>query len=221
MMGTGPSRLQTAMVEQYAAAEDPFQAFWGGPRMLALHLGAERVFGLRPSLQFRHHPSLPAARSILAEHGGDIEVFIEAVYENTQRWLRKNGLQTVMLWRGLSVRGEQAANVRGLRRYAPDLAPLSSWTNAYEQAKVFAPAHFREDLQSGGRLLLAEFPAERVCSLYHTGFGDILQAEAIVMGGAGETWALSWHGRADPLACTSEAEYLRLVRQAVAHESVP
>jgi hypothetical protein len=184
------------------------------PLLLAMQFAAEEQFGLPCHRALYTSPTIHAAREELRRRGPQLRSFLLAAYEQTQVWLKANGLDEVWVWRGLTLLTPREANAHGLELFKPQLTPLSSWTPNYQWAKRIALRERRVGGLPGGRMLLAEIPRERVASMFLTGYGGTGVFEIVVIGGPAIVWSVCWPTRDDPLAAISEAEYLQLIAAA-------
>lgn len=139
--------------------------------------------------------------SVLASgnHDGALRAYVRAVYDNTQAWLRREGVSGVTAYRGMNaVSGEHlptgltwyAGSPTGYRhpdwqRISDTSSPLTSWAISRYSAQQFAA---RTDLgiqQWGehGVVEAAHVPASRIWSTPQTGPGANHENEIVVLGG--------------------------------------
>lgn len=125
-----------------------------------------------------------------------VDLFVEAVYDETQEVLRDAGVSKLPIFRGMyfTPRGEYVEGVPEAPQwvfgepdrdtsYTPDikveLNPASSWAAVSNTAKLFANSNYDAAVRV---LLKAEVPAEDVWSLATTGVGALDESEVVVLG---------------------------------------
>lgn len=109
--------------------------------------------------------------------------FLRGMYDVTQRELSKRGVSEVHLIRGtradvpttgveITVRLPSGASILSSRNVRADLSSMSSWTTSLSTAEGF-----------GSTIVSARIPANRIISMYGTGFGSRGEFEWVVLGG--------------------------------------
>jgi len=101
--------------------------------------------------------------------------YIQAMYDNTQELLKKQGIKEIPLVRGMVLggRGALAPTLVDLK-----MQPISAFSLSYPVARDFAGT------QTHGILVFTKVPAKRVLSTYLSGYGCRAEHEVTVLGGA-------------------------------------
>jgi len=101
--------------------------------------------------------------------------YIQAMYDNTQELLKKQGIKEIPLVRGMVLggRGALAPTLVDLK-----MQPISAFSLSYPVARDFAGT------QTHGILVFTKVPAKRVLSTYLSGYGCRSEHEVTVLGGA-------------------------------------
>lgn len=110
--------------------------------------------------------------------------FLLVQYENTQKWLREQGVTSMILHRGMRIEDDHP--LRPTMEEQPrffdamefDLRALSAASFEYETA-AYA---FGEVGQEGGVVLTMEVPAERIMSTAVSGMGSLAENEVVIIG---------------------------------------
>lgn len=135
--------------------------------------------------------------------------FVRAQYENTQNWLKANGVKEVRLYRGMSFpqTWEYAPDLArfvdvestnpfpaGFGRTAISMQPASSFAFDFHQANQFTQGVTGEGTRENGAVVATLVPAERILSTARTGWGALIEAEVVVIGGQDdEAYVWGWH----------------------------
>lgn len=185
---------------------------WAFARV-ALQLAAAEAFDLEPWLA-PFDPAATAAglapadaadiergRRLYFDHGDGLRAFLRALYDDTQRWLGGHGIVRAHLWRGMALSTEP-----GFRRESLRLQPLTSFSTRSKVALGFAG-------DGPGVLLATEVPAERILATCRQGFGLLMSAVVVVLGGPGDAWSLAWPAGAGRMDRT-EGRFRRLAERA-------
>ncbi len=131
-----------------------------------------------------------AQRDYTREAAG-LRAFLRAQYEETQKFLKENGITEVYGYRGLGFKDAKAARDAGFEvmdfdfEYVGDfsLQPISSFSGNMDVASVFG-ADISQDGRTQIKVLLGTvIPAERILSTCRTGFGCLQECEFTVLGG--------------------------------------
>lgn len=165
---------------------------------LAMQLAAEKEFGLRPWKPFRHKSQWRTATNLYRDHGGAFRSFVRAQYDQTQRYFRERGVDSVYVFRGMDrskgldqLRKPPGGKTVATMRHRVPLQPMSSFSADFNESLGFAGL-------THGTILAAEVPAGRVLSICRTGFGCLSEVEVVVLSGEGQFWEMCWTGRAGP-----------------------
>lgn len=159
-----------------------------GPGFEEMQESASRVFGTG-----RRSPI-----EVQAKREKVIDAAIEAMYENTQRRFREQGITEVILHRGMSFDSPNNSRLsklifgRGVGSHSEavdiSLRPLSSFSFNRDTAAY----SFGELGENGGSVMTSRVPVERILSLATTGAGCYDEDEAIVIGGGSISTNLEW-----------------------------
>lgn len=110
-----------------------------------------------------------------------LRAFVAAVYDHTQEWLKKHNIDSVILYRGMSMEKSEADEMH------PDeeeisLQPISSFSTSRAIANEYAGIRERQHAQSAIRLG-TRVPANKIFSTAQTGFGCKDESEMLIFGG--------------------------------------
>jgi hypothetical protein len=119
---------------------------------------------------------------------------LRVMYEDTQRGLADSGVDNVTLYRGIAFPHNAEGRDRtpdNIRRSVLDNAnPLESWTTSLDAAQYFASRG-----ASGGMVVRATVPKEKILSTAMTGFGVRYVYETILLGGPDDVEVAEEHLR--------------------------
>ena len=160
-----------------------------GPGFEEMQESASRVFGT----------GRPSPIEVKAKREKVIDAAIEAMYENTQRRFKEQGITEVVLHRGMSFDSPNNSSLsrlifgRGVGSHSEEvdisLRPLSSFSFNWNTAAY----SFGELGENGGSVMTSRVPVERIFSLATTGSGCYDEEEAIVIGGGSISTNLEWN----------------------------
>jgi hypothetical protein len=147
-----------------------------------LQLATAEKFGLEPpayvakmAKQFDTEPEFAKTRQ-------QARLFVDAMYEYTQDWLKSRGVKELVLFRGMrNSIGADTAPVDAAAGPVPasvHLNPLNSWTAKYDTSWNFSEAN--------GYVLTARVPASKVIGCCFTGLGCLGEQEFVVAGALGQ-----------------------------------
>ncbi|MGA2502000.1 MAG: hypothetical protein ABSH20_30020, partial [Tepidisphaeraceae bacterium] len=152
------------------------------PVALAVQMAANEEFGLKgtaePASVYGATGWRSAVEVTYQDNRDVLRAYVRAEYDNTQEYLRANGIQEVELFRGIA-RGN--ASLAPVSEGQIQSNPLSSWSLSASVAHGFG-----SDATTPGRfpyVLSAVVPADRVFSTALTGAGCLPESEVIVLGG--------------------------------------
>lgn len=146
---------------------------------LAMQRAVAEEFGLPiPEFIAGGRQEWNAAEEIYAEWGDALRAFARAQYELTQEELAAEGIDELVLYRGMG--GLNVSEILGRDanawgdRVAIELQPASSFSAAYDTAYNFSGSH-----ESG--IIAVRVPRERILGSARTGFGCLSEEEFVVM----------------------------------------
>jgi SPP1 gp7 family putative phage head morphogenesis protein len=131
---------------------------------------------------------------LYAKHGQALRGLMRAMYENTQGWLREQGITEVWAYRAMA--WEQGAEPptgvvfdNEMRVLSVRMQPASSYSVSLDEAVRFATMS-----GDGSRVMvIAErIPADQILATAQTGIGSKLEAEIAVKGGERTGYTLAW-----------------------------
>lgn len=146
------------------------------------------------------------AKSLYAENKKAIDAYVDAIYQNTQKWFAEKGIKEVAVFRGMAFIEDQqsseqdsagvalaAINAHGIVRQKPNSEagkrnawvvdssvktnPLSSFSYSSAVASGFA-----ENEGGISAMVVAKVPVEKIFSLAGTGPGSHSEEEVLVIG---------------------------------------
>ena len=122
--------------------------------------------------------------------------YLRAVHEDTQDYLRGQGITHLRLYRGLVFEDENPFR-SGPGVHEIESAPLTSWSDDYDFSYLFTTGITGAGDGTNGAMLRLDVPAERVLGLPSTGLGDWLERvgsnELVILGGTDEAEVIAWH----------------------------
>lgn len=118
----------------------------------------------------------------------DLDDFLTAMYNRTQKWLKANNIKNVVVYRGIDISELAPETVIEIAKISrtPDALiridsnAMSSWSTSSQVAHNFSGL-------SQGIVLKVAVPAERIIGSFITGYGCAAELETVVLGGA-EDW---------------------------------
>jgi bifunctional DNA-binding transcriptional regulator/antitoxin component of YhaV-PrlF toxin-antitoxin module len=150
----------------------------------ALQKRIREKFGLKDAREVELDEGRAKVRDeILEKAGGELDLFVDAIYQHTQTQLKEAGISEITLYRGMALHQE-----KGTYETNVNLQPASSFSTSFAMAANFANARSRRtDKQPAITSTTVE--AENVFSLPTSGVGSVLEFEVVVLGGthAGRT----------------------------------
>ena len=167
---------------------DEFVASWAATsndhdrKSIALQVATAAKFGLevpsyvaKMAAQFGPEPGFGKTKT-------EARQFVDAMYDQTQDWLKSRGIKELVLFRGMrhSI-GADAAPVDAAAGPIPasvHLNPLNSWTAKYDTSYNFS--------ENQGYVLTARVPASKVIGCCFTGLGCLGEQEFVIAGGQGQ-----------------------------------
>src|SRR5258708_7804858 len=165
-----------------------------GPLLITFQQAARDEFGLVSETFYTPAKVRAAERKFGAVQDG-MRAFVRAMYENTQEALARDGVDEVVVYRGM-------ATLRWAEGRAPEdlvfdeqvhradivMKPQSSWTTSLDEAMKYA----NERSYANGApamVMAARVPRERILATGLTGAAHKAQAEVAVLGGEhNEVW---------------------------------
>lgn len=158
------------------------------PYWLALNMAVARTLGENPTRAIREGWSEYAYQ---AGDGADkqlaeAETLVQAVYDDTQEWLKEHGFRSVYAMRGAAFDTYVPAALKGQGKKWDKIADSRArstlaWSLAPDIAIQYAEADEDSDVPYS-TVLFAELPAKNVVSLPFTGFGLAHSYEVISAG---------------------------------------
>ena len=126
---------------------------------------------------------------------GGYRAFVRAQYDETQAMLEKHGITEVLLYRGGSVPEgtipgglpEEHEDCWAAGRVRLQQNPLTSWSTDSAAASMFVDS-FIPNREAA--MFAAVIPAERILATPATGNGCLTEAEAVILGGETEAFAI-------------------------------
>ena len=170
----------------------------GNPRANAMQEVARDLFGLgqAESTSFNIFQDVNA-HDVIAREAPAMRAFLAATYQQTQEFLAKAGVDSIVGYRGSSWRaGEEPDWARQPQTDAP-LRPLSSWTASPTHAIKFEQ-NYGED--GDGVIRAATIPRDRILSIPSTGPGAFGENEIVVIAGPGTSTVVDPIGQAQQVA---------------------
>jgi hypothetical protein len=124
---------------------------------------------------------LHSVNAIYAKHGAGQRAIARHMYENTQDQLKKEGIDSVLLYRGVNFFAGKAPKwTQYGRRRNISLQPISSFTPSVEIALRFSG---KSSSSYSAHIIAMEVPRERIFSTARTGNGCLNEYEYVVLGG--------------------------------------
>jgi hypothetical protein len=124
---------------------------------------------------------LHSVNAIYAKHGAGQRAIARHMYENTQDQLKKEGIDSVLLYRGVNFSAGKAPKwTQYGRRRNIALQPISSFTSNVEIALRFSGT---SSSSYSAHIIAMEVPRERIFSTARTGNGCLNEYEYVVLGG--------------------------------------
>ena len=169
------------IVAQWAAGSN------STPASLAVQETAKRVFGLDGAADWNsraHWSASTPGRVERLTYGQNsrkvLEDYVEAVYEETQAVWKKEGIESVTLYRGIHDTSKSIRTRPGMMgdtgvKMDVTMRPFTSWAYSISGAVAFA--------QDRGVIFKAVVPIENVWSTALTGAGCHFEDEFIILGG--------------------------------------
>lgn len=170
---------------------------------VAMQMAWEEEFGIKGSAKWWSSTTVANAQYYLdnPEFRAGLRRFARVMYDETQAYLARQGVEEVVLYRGIafdqpppdlrwsgrSLRGG-SAQVR--------MQPVSSFSADYETAWDFALSHDGEYKA----VLMARVPRERIAGMARSGYGCFGETEWVVLGGepsGNEVAAATWRYRGE------------------------
>ena len=158
------------------------------PVSIAMQIAAKEEFNLT-SAQLEHFDAnLIDANRIYDGCGAGLRAFLRAQYDETQLFLKENGITHIPLARGYVEKDPDKASVlynmftgESKSKTVPtQMQPMSSFSAMTETAAGFSSSITRQS--SMGMMLGADIPRERILSTVRTGFGCTNETEYVVLG---------------------------------------
>lgn len=156
----------------------------GVPRANALQESARDLFGIEggaKSTSFNLSQDMNT-HDVLAHEGPALRAFLAATYAATQEYLTRNGVDSIVGYRGSSFRRGQEPDWTHQPQTDAPLRPLSSWTASPTHAIKFEDNHGEDGV---GVIRAASIPRDRILSIPVTGPGAFGENEFVVIGGPG------------------------------------
>jgi len=161
------------------------------PPSIMMQLAAEKEFGLKGSSIWWDKTALAEAQTLFKTHEVAARRFLREMYNDTQTYLKKQGLKTVRVARGYIGDTGIAQSTRDnlISKINIKLQPMSSFSSDMRTARSFA---IKEAEDSA--IFFADIPVNRVLSCPVTGYGCESEFEYVVLGSqktGGETVLVS------------------------------
>lgn len=163
--------------------------------MHALHLAAREEFGLADAATAPLRPSVveEVYRRFTPEELGGMRAYLRGLYNYTQAELKKAGIKTLRLYRGMSLdpKWEHPEGIKfgASAEYQTGLValqPVSSFSPSPSVAHSFADRH------EHGMVIHVEVDATRVLGSGLTGLGTQYETEFCLLGGKGDVAGVFW-----------------------------
>jgi len=149
----------------------------------ALQDAAEAEFGLHGTAPWTD----PKPESVLDEDSmKGIRLFLRAQYEITQERLKAAGIDTLTLYRGMTVVPDGLEHGKSAEI---STRPLNAFSASKQVAFDFSKGKMTQSIagpKGKGIVISGKVPAERVLSLATTGIGCLSEQEVVVLGGTDE-----------------------------------
>ena len=187
--GYTEAEIKTRMAEFAEERADELIRMWAGTSgdnnatAIAMQLAAKDEFGLdTATLGHFLTRQVEEAQTYYATQAPGLRAFLRAQYDETQEWLAKEGIEDVLVYRGMGLTEAEfaavkAAGDKGVARIG--LQPMSSFSGVSEEALSFVP-------EDSGGVLTVRVPKERILGSAQTGYGCKNEAEFVVLGGRDE-----------------------------------
>ena len=146
---------------------------------LALQAAAAQVFGLDDRGLTDKYWEQSNVSDLLLGYAAD---FVRAVYEETQERLQELGVETVRVYRGMTLDDPDAFYMEERNAEVMPMRPLSSWSLNPSTASTFSMGSEDMNFEYMGVVLAAEVPRERIFSTCITGIGCLSETELVVLG---------------------------------------
>ncbi len=166
------------------------------PGSLAMQESAIKEFGLQDTLPWETGPTITdSTKTLVQKNGQTNKAFLRAMYDDTQKMFKEQGVKSITLYRGQTVAPpgiptedtpdgwkplevQTAPGVVDKSVYshadAVQLRPMSSWSSDFLTAQGFANDY--------GVVMSAQVPVSQILSTPRTGFGCLDEREFVVLG---------------------------------------
>lgn len=127
----------------------------------------------------KEHASQIYVHNFAGEYVAQDRAYVRAEYENTQTFLRAEGIDHVSLYRGMSFNGwtTNSGMLKDGQMEQVEMQPASSWSTDFNTAYDFAADH------QYSTVMTIRVPSERVLSTAVTGRGCLHEQEVLLLGG--------------------------------------
>lgn len=155
------------------------------PISLAMQNVAEREFGIQGAAPWDTFAKIQEQTADYQEKYGDVySAFLRAQYDNTQEFLKSQGVTELEVYRGINnLEDSEMAQVNSAREQDMQFRPLTSWTVDEAVAFKFAGGDYHEEVSESAAMVHATIPASQVFSIPATGVGCLHEAEVVALGG--------------------------------------
>jgi hypothetical protein len=175
------AKVSQGILDQWAASSAD-----ANPRSVALQLSAADLMGFAPHVPRSWEQSAIDNGTRLAErHARVLGSALGHVYDRTQQELKAAGIETVEVYRGLTVPKAEYTPTLDKAHVGPvRLQPLSSFSTNVSTAHDFAHDTLDPDRPTGqvGVVMATRIPRSRIFSTPRTGPGCLSEWECIILG---------------------------------------
>jgi len=162
------------------------------PLAIAMQQAVQKEFGL-PAWKWPAEGLSEMRQRYSEEDIAALQRFVRVMYNNTQEYLKEQGVEKLWLWRGMRLQDQEG----GFGKLSLDLQPASSFSTSYRWARGFSGIA-GEKKQVGATLIATEVPRERILGLPGYGWGCHAENELVVLSGKTEAWSWTWGGEPEP-----------------------
>lgn len=156
------------------------------PMSLAMQEIAAQEFGVENHASWETDDEIGSlVQEYVKEDGPVYSSFLRAQYENTQAFLKEQGIEAITVYRGMQGLSQDIiSQVNAASNQDMSFRPLTSFSLKEEVAKDFAGMYFSDAENPNNSVIMkTDIPAERILSLPITGIGCLREEEAVILGG--------------------------------------
>lgn len=185
-------------------------------------LGMQRAIAaeFKTGLKGMTHVSKSAADDGAAyykQHSAGLRAFVRAQYNHTQKMLAEQGIDEIILYRGMKIDAATYKKMMGTTKLGEpnqvnvkltniQLQPASSFSSEYGTAANFAAGAWSDEVPL---VMIGRVPAKKILGSARSGYGCLGESEFVVLGGKPQKWGtMSVCQRGDLIAPGSPTEFV-------------